>query len=306
MTRTKLAPKREARDESRLIELLSSELPRRTARSRRGPDATGGPDAIVADGLGKRYANGIEAVRGISLRVRAGEVYGVLGPNGAGKSTTIGILGTLVRPTSGRATVAGFDVVAAPKDVRRNIGFAMQEAGLDELATGRELLVLQGRLHGLSRREAARRADLLLELVDLESAANERIGGYSGGMKRRVDLASALIHLPPILFLDEPTEGLDPRARTAIWETLERLNAALEVTVLLATHYMAEAERLCARIGIIDRGLIIVEGTPAELKAAAGGGKPTLEDVYLQFTGRGFAEEETLPAEVTANGREAA
>lgn len=304
MTPTRLAPRREARDESRLIELLSSELPRRSARSGRGPGAARGPDAIVAEGLGKRYPNGVEAVRGISLRVGTGEVYGVLGPNGAGKSTTIGILGTLVRPTSGRATVAGFDVVAAAKDVRRNIGFAMQEVGLDELATGRELLVLQGRLHGLSRREAGRRADLLLELVGLESAANERIGGYSGGMKRRVDLASALIHLPPILFLDEPTEGLDPRARTAIWETLERLNSALEVTVLLTTHYMAEAERLCARLGIIDRGLIVAEGTPAELKAVVGG--RTLEDAYLRFTGRGFAAEKALSAEVTANGREAA
>src|SRR5215208_1114519 len=304
-TSSGLAPRRQP--EARLIELLRSELPRRSARSGRGPDRLGGPDAIVAEGLGKRYPNGIEAVRGISLRVGTGEIYGVLGPNGAGKSTTIGILGTLVRPTSGRAAVAGFDVVAAPKDVRRNIGFAMQEVGLDELATGRELLVLQGRLHGLSRREAARRAGLLLELVDLESAANERIGGYSGGMKRRVDLASALIHLPPILFLDEPTEGLDPRARTAIWETLERLNAALELTVLLTTHYMAEAERLCARIGIIDRGLVVVEGTPADLKAAVGGRHATLEDVYLQFTGRGFAAEETLPAELTANnGREAA
>jgi ABC-2 type transport system ATP-binding protein len=305
-TPTKLARKHEARDESRLIELVGSELPRQSGRSRRGPHAAGGPDAIVAEGLGKRYANGIEAVRGISLRVRTGEVYGVLGPNGAGKSTTIGILGTLVRPTTGRATVAGFDVVAAAKDVRRNIGFAMQEVGLDELATGRELLVLQGRLHGISGREATRRADLLLELVDLESAANERIGGYSGGMKRRVDLASALIHLPPILFLDEPTEGLDPRARTTIWETLERLNAALEVTVLLTTHYMAEAERLCARIGIIDRGLIAVEGTPAELKAAVGAPKGTLEDVYLRFTGRGLAEDEAMPAELTAHGREAA
>ena len=305
MTPTRLAPRRQKRDESRLMELVSSELPRRRVRPRRGPGAAGDPNAIVAEELGKRYPNGIEAVRGISLRVGTGEVYGVLGPNGAGKSTTIGILGTLVRPTSGRATVAGFDVVAGAKDVRRNIGFAMQEAGLDELATGRELLVLQGRLHGLSRREAGRRADLLLELVDLESTANERIDGYSGGMKRRVDLASALIHLPPILFLDEPTEGLDPRARTAIWETLERLNAALEVTVLLTTHYMAEAERLCARIGIIDRGLIAAEGTPAELKAAVGRPDTTLEDVYLRFTGRGIAGEAVLPAEVTANGREA-
>jgi ABC-2 type transport system ATP-binding protein len=303
---TQLAPMHATRDASRLIELLRSELPRPSARSKRGPDPAGGPDAIVAEGLGKRYPNGIEAVRGISLRVRTGEIYGVLGPNGAGKSTTIGILGTLLRPTSGRAAVAGFDVVAAAKDARRNIGFAMQEVGLDELATGRELLVLQGRLHGLSRGEAARRADLLVELVDLESAANERIGGYSGGMKRRVDLASALIHLPPVLFLDEPTEGLDPRARSAIWETLKQLNASLEVTVLMTTHYMAEAERLCDRIGIIDRGLIVVEGTPAELKAAAGGPSATLEDVYLRFTGRGLAKEEILIAEMTANGRQAA
>ncbi len=243
-------------------------------------------DAIVVKELHKRYPNGVEAVRGISFRVRAGEVYGVLGPNGAGKSTTIGILGTLVRPTSGRATVAGFDVVADAKDVRRNIGFAMQEVGLDELATGRELLVLQGRLHGLSRRDAARRTDLLLELVDLESEASDRIGSYSGGMKRRVDLASALIHQPPILFLDEPTEGLDPRARTAIWETLEQLNAALGVTVVLTTHYMDEAERLCTRIGIIDRGLIAVEGTPGELKDEVGERKATLEEVYLRVTER--------------------
>ena len=306
MTSIRSTPKREPRAETRLIELLRSEPPRRSARSRRGPDPAAGPDAIVAEGLGKRYPNGIEAVRGISLRVGTGEIYGVLGPNGAGKSTTIGILGTIVRPTAGRATVAGFDVVAAAKDVRRNIGFAMQEAGLDELATGHELLVLQGRLHGLSRREAARRADVLLELVGLESAGNERVGGYSGGMRRRVDLASALIHLPPILFLDEPTEGLDPRARAAIWETLERLNAALELTVLLTTHYMAEAERLCARIGIIDRGRVVVEGTPAELKGAVGRPDATLEDVYLRFTGRDFAEKETRLTEITTNGREAA
>jgi ABC-2 type transport system ATP-binding protein len=205
-------------------------------------------------------------------------VYGILGPNGAGKSTTIGILGTLVRPTAGRATVAGFDVAAGARDVRRHIGFAMQEIGVDELATGNEFLVLQGRLHGLSRRDAIRRAHLLLGLVDLEDAANQRIGEYSGGMKRRIDLASALIHLPPILFLDEPTEGLDPRARVAIWETLERLNAGLQITIMLSTHYMEEADRLCGRIGIVNRGLIVAEGTPADLKASIGG--PTLSLRY--------------------------
>jgi ABC-2 type transport system ATP-binding protein len=260
MTATLLEHKRETPDRSPLDELVSI-----------APARTGAPDAIVVDGLAKRYPNGPEAVRGISFSVSTGEVYGILGPNGAGKSTTIGILGTFVRPTAGRATVAGFDVAAGARDVRRQIGFAMQEIGVDELATGSEFLVLQGRLHGLSRRDATRRAQLLLGLVDLEDAASQRIGEYSGGMKRRIDLASALIHLPPILFLDEPTEGLDPRARVAIWEMLERLNAELRITILLSTHYMEEADRLCGRIGIIDRGLIVAEGTPAELKASIGG-----------------------------------
>ena len=261
MTATLLEHKRETTaDQSPLDELVSI-----------APATTGGPDAIVVDGLAKRYPKGTEAVRGISFSVSTGEVYGILGPNGAGKSTTIGILGTLVRPTAGRAAVAGFDIAARARDVRRHIGFAMQDIGVDELATGSEFLVLQGRLHGLSRRDATRRAHLLLGLVDLEDAANQRIGEYSGGMKRRIDLASALIHLPPILFLDEPTEGLDPRARGAIWETLERLNAALQMTIVLSTHYMEEADRLCGRIGIIDRGLIVAEGTPAELKASIGG-----------------------------------
>ena len=267
MTATLLEHRRETPDPSPLDELVSIARP-----------TTGGPDAIVVDGLAKRYPNGTEAVRGLSFSVGTGEVYGILGPNGAGKSTTIGILGTLVRPTAGRATVAGFDVATGARDVRRHIGFAMQEIGVDELATGNEFLVLQGRLHGLSRRDATRRAQLLLGLVDLEDAANQRIGEYSGGMKRRIDLASALIHLPPILFLDEPTEGLDPRARVAIWQTLERLNAELRITIVLSTHYMEEADRLCGRIGIIDRGLIVAEGTPAELKESIG--KQTLSLRY--------------------------
>src|SRR5436190_433263 len=221
MTATLLAPTPERPYESQLGELLNSASPQRGARSNIDPDAIGPSDAIVVEGLAKRYPNGIDAVRGISFRVGKGEIYGILGPNGAGKSTTIGMLGTLVRPTAGHATVAGLDIAASAKDVRRNIGFAMQEVGIDELATGSEFLVLQGRLYGLSRREAARRARLLLALVDLEAAANQRLGDYSGGMKRRVDLASALIQLPPILFLDEPTEGLDPRGRVAIWEMLE-------------------------------------------------------------------------------------
>lgn len=258
----------EAQIEQRLLELLGPEGARRTGAPEAGAAAA---PAIVVEDLAKRYPNGTQAVDGLSFRVQAGEIYGVLGPNGAGKSTTIGILGTLVRPTGGRATVAGLDVAADAKDVRRKVGFAMQEVGVDELATGSEFLVLQGRLQGLSRAEALRRAGILLGMVELETVANQRIGQYSGGMKRRVDLASALIHLPPILFLDEPTEGLDPRARAAIWETLQRLNEMLPMTIVLSTHYMEEADRLCDRIGIVDRGRIVAEGTPAELKASVGG-----------------------------------
>jgi ABC-2 type transport system ATP-binding protein len=243
-----------------------------------------GPDAIVVEKLAKSFPGGTEAVRGVSFRVEAGEIFGILGPNGAGKSTTMGMLGTLVRPTAGRATVAGYDVVEHPHEVRRRIGFAMQEVGVDELATGRELLVLHGRLHGLSRREAARRAALLLELLSFDGAGSRRMGDYSGGMKRRIDLASALIHLPPVVFLDEPTEGLDPHARGANWDTLERLRERLGITVLLTTHYMEEADRLCDRIAIVDHGRIVAIGTPSELKAA--GGTASLEDVYLRSTGQ--------------------
>ena len=249
-------------------------------------------DAIVVEGLRKRYRDGTEAVRGISFAVRTGEIFGLLGPNGAGKSTTVGMLGTLVRPTAGRAAVAGFDVVTNAKEVRRRIGFAMQDVGVDELATGSEFLVLQGRLLGLPRREAVRRAGILLELVGLDDAAGRRMGDYSGGMQRRVDLASALIHLPSVLFLDEPTEGLDPHGRTAIWEMLERVNEALRMTVVLTTHYMEEADRLCGRIAIVDHGQIVVEGTPHDLKAAVArpAERATLEDVYLRSTGRSFEE----------------
>jgi ABC-2 type transport system ATP-binding protein len=245
-----------------------------------------GRDAIVVEDLWKTYANGTEAVRGVTINVAAGECYGLLGPNGAGKSTTVGMLGTLVRPTSGRATVVGFDVVAQAREVRRRIGFAMQEAGIDAFATARELLVLQGRLHGLRRSESVQRAGLLLEMVDLVDVADGRLGGFSGGMQRRVDLAASLVHLPSVVFLDEPTEGLDPRARVAIWDALERLRAHLGVTVVLTTHYMEEADRLCDRLGIIDRGVVVAEDTPAALKASVGG--DSLEDVYLHSTGHAF------------------
>src|SRR5215217_6564656 len=234
-------------------------------------------DAILAEDLAKTYPDGTEAVRGISLRVPAGEAFGILGSNGAGKSTTIGILGTLVRPTGGRARVAGFDVVADPLEVRRRIGFAMQDVGADDFATASELMVLQGRLQGLRKADAVRRARLLLRVVGLEPAADKRVAMLSGGTKRRVDLAASLMHLPQIVFLDEPTEGLDPRSRAAIWEALGELRSRLGVTLLLTTHHMDEGETLCDRIGIIDRGTLVVEGTPESLKSAVA---PTLEDVY--------------------------
>jgi ABC-2 type transport system ATP-binding protein len=246
-------------------------------------------DAIVVDELAKTYRDGTEAVRGISLRVAGGESYGLLGPNGAGKSTTIGMLGTLVRPTGGRAVVAGFDVVASPTEVRRRIGFAMQQAGVDGFATTRELMILQGRLHGLSKREATRRAALLLQVMELEDVAGKRLAVLSGGTRRRVDLAASLMHLPPLVFLDEPTEGLDPRSRIGFWETLEQLRRRIGVTLVLSTHYMDEGDRLCDRIGIVEGGRIVAEGTPAALKAAVGAA--TLEGVYLHYTGRMFENE---------------
>ena len=263
---------------SPLDELIGPVRAERLASARRG-------DAIVLDGLAKTYPDGTQAVRGLSLRVAAGECYGILGPNGAGKSTAIGMLGTLVKPTAGWARVAGFDVVAQPFEVRRRIGFAMQQVGVDEFATAAELVVLQGRLQGLSKQDARTRAALLLEAMELDEVVGSRLGTLSGGTRRRVDLAASLVHLPPVLFLDEPTEGLDPRSRAGIWDTLERLRHELGVTVVLSTHFMEEGDRLCDRIAIIDRGSIVVEGAPEVLKAKVGGGA-TLEDVYLHYTGR--------------------
>jgi ABC-2 type transport system ATP-binding protein len=263
-------------------ERVLDELARLTPARSDGPRPAG--DQIVVDKLGKTYPDGTEAVRDVTFRVAAGECYGLLGPNGAGKSTTVGILGTLVLRTAGHVAVAGFDPAAEPGAVRRRIGFAMQEVGVDAFATARELLVLQGRLHGLRRAESKHRARLLLELVELADVADKRLGGFSGGMQRRVDLAASLMHLPAVLFLDEPTEGLDPRGRATIWDALERLRRQLGVTVVLTTHYMDEADRLCDRLGIIDHGSIVAEGTPAALKAAVGG--DTLEHVYLHYTGQ--------------------
>jgi len=225
-------------------------------------------DAVLVEGLGKAYANGTVALRDVSLRVTPGECYGLLGGDGAGKSTLAGILGTVVRPTSGRAVVAGFDVAAAPLEVRRLIGFAMQDVGLGASATARELLLLHGRLHGLSREKAAVRSRLLAELLELEGVAGKQLAELSGGTRRRVDLAATLIHLPTVAFFDEPTDGLDPHARVVVWDMLERLRRRLGVTIVLTTRDMDEADRLCDRIGLIERGRIVAEDTPARLNAA--------------------------------------
>ena len=225
-----------------------------------------GPAIEVAD-LVKVYPGGTRAVDGIDVIVERGEFFAFLGPNGAGKTTTIRILTTLLRPTSGVARVLGLDVSRRAGDVRRRIGFAMQTVALENLATGRENLEIIGRLHRIPPDQLRRRVDELLELMGLASVAGKLAGTYSGGMRRRLDLASALVHRPEVLFLDEPTEGLDPQSRSALWDELARINRQ-GTTMLLTTHYMEEADRLCARLAIIDSGRIAVSGTPEALKRA--------------------------------------
>ena len=225
--------------------------------------------------MAREYKGGIKAVDGIDLRIEPGEIYGFLGPNGAGKSTTVHMLTTLLPPTSGTARVAGYDIVKQGPQVRASIGAALQEAALDPFLTGREHLRLQASLHGLSPDERKRRSTELLERVGLTRAADRKIKGYSGGMKRRLDLALALVHEPSTLFLDEPTTGLDPQSRTALWSEVARLAKAEGVTVFLTTQYLEEADVLADRVGIIHRGHIVAEGTPDELKASIG--RPTVE-----------------------------
>ncbi len=263
--------------------------------------------AVEAQALVKTYggrSGTVEAVRGVDLRVDAGEVFGFLGPNGAGKSTTVKMLTTLLTITSGTAKVAGLDVAREPDAVRHRIGVALQEAGLDPRQTGRELLILQGRLFGQTPAEATEHAGALLELVELEDAADRRIKGYSGGMKRRLDLASALVHEPEVLFLDEPTTGLDPASRLTVWEEVRRINER-GTTVFLTTQYLEEADQLCDRLAIIDGGVIVRAGTPAQLKAELRerhglDAEPTLDDVFLDATGRSRSKAAGEVQEVTA------
>ena len=226
---------------------------------------------IQVEELVKVYSGGVKALSGIDFSVGRGEFFGFLGPNGAGKSTTIKILSTLLKKTSGRVTVAGLDLEESSSSmkIRRTIGFAMQEVGLDDLSSGRDFLVMQGLLYKLGRREASKRAEELLELVGLTDVAGRKVGTYSGGMRRRIDLAGALVHRPEILFLDEPTTGLDPQSRLAIWDHLNELHSQ-GTTILLTTQMMDEADQLCQRLAIIDNGLIVAEGSPETLKYEMG------------------------------------
>jgi ABC-2 type transport system ATP-binding protein len=232
---------------------------------------------IQASGLAREFKGGIRAVDGIDLEVQPGQIYGFLGPNGAGKSTTVHMLTTLLPPTSGSARVAGHDVATEGAKVRDAIGAALQEAALDPQLTAREHIRLQGALHGMDKAERLRRGEALLDRVGLTDAADRKVAGYSGGMKRRLDLALALLHGPRVLFLDEPTTGLDIQSRTALWDEVAHLARDEGVTVFLTTQYLEEADQLADNVGIIDHGKIVAEGTPAALKAEVG--RPTVEAV---------------------------
>ena len=242
------------------------------------PPAASGEQGIEVEGLVRDFKGGVRAVDGIDLAVAPGEIYGFLGPNGAGKSTTVLVLTTLLPPTAGSARVAGLDVVHQGPEVRRAIGASLQESALDPFLTGREHMRLQSSLHGLGKAERETRGTELLARVGLTEAADRKVGGYSGGMKRRLDLALALVHHPRILFLDEPTTGLDVQSRSALWDEVRRL-ADDGVTVFLTTQYLEEADVLADRVGIIDHGRIVAEGTPAELKS--GIGRPSVEAIPL-------------------------
>ena len=259
--------------------------------------------AIVAEGLERSFGE-FRAVRGVNLKVSQGEIYGFLGPNGAGKSTTVRMLCTLLRPTGGKARVAGYDVASETAQVRLRIGVALQEAGLDHSQTGHELLLMQGRLYGLKGAELTARIDDILEMVNLGEAIERRVGTYSGGMARRLDLAMALVHNPEVLFLDEPTTGLDPTSRIGVWQEVRRLNEEMGMTIFLTTQYLEEADELAHRVGIIDKGQIVAEGTPAELKSSIG-----TDVIVVRVDGPAEVATKVLRSvpgadEVTAHGQE--
>jgi ABC-2 type transport system ATP-binding protein len=254
-------------------------------------------DAIVAEDLRKRYKH-VQALDGLSFAVREGEVFGLLGPNGAGKSTTVRVLTTLTQPDSGRALVAGEDVVRHPNRVRRAIGYVAQDSGVDPEATGRENLMLQGRIHGMSGAPLRSRVAEVLELVGLGDAAERVTRGYSGGMKRRLDIAIGLVHRPRVLFLDEPTTGLDPEARAGLWVEVERLAEQESLTIVLTTHYLEEADRLAQRVAIVSRGRIVVEGEPDELKRGLQGESVSVE--LGEVDGR-LADAERVVTEISGN-----
>lgn len=239
---------------------------------------------IEVENLVKRYPGDVVAVDGVSFKVEAGQIFGFLGPNGAGKSTTIKVLTTLGLPSAGKAWVGGFDVVSQAARVRRVSGVALQEIGLDPMMKPMELLTIQGMLFGSDRSQARKRADELIQLVGLEAAVDRRVGTYSGGMRRRLDLALALVHKPEILFLDEPTTGLDPASRRGIWEEVRRLNRNPGMTIFLTTQYLEEADELAEQIAIIDQGRLAVQGSPARLKASLG-----KEAINLSFDDRDLA-----------------
>ena len=246
---------------------------------------------------GKTGAKRLKALDGLDLSVPAGTIFALVGPNGAGKSTTVKILTSLATPDEGRATIEGVDVLAAPAKARRLTGVVAQRSGADPVATGRENLILQGHLYGQDTKTAKRRADELLERFQLTDAARRFVRTYSGGMQRRLDVALGLMHHPKVLFLDEPTTGLDPESRAAMWEEISRLAGIDKMTVLLTTHYLDEADRLADRLAIVDNGRVVAEGEPGQLKRELQGGAgalPTLDEVYLRYTGRRYSDVQRL------------
>jgi ABC-2 type transport system ATP-binding protein len=260
---------------------------------------------IEAHDLVKTYPGGVRALDGLGFAVEAGTVFGLLGPNGAGKTTTVKILTTLSRPDAGRARVADLDVLRQPDQVRRLIGVVAQRSGVDREATGRENLTLQGLVHGLRGRDLRRRVAELLERFGLAEAADRVVGGYSGGMQRRLDIALGLVHRPRVLFLDEPTTGLDPEVRAGLWEEIARLATGEGLTILLTTHYLEEADRLASRLAIVDRGRIVVEGTPDGLKRELRGDAVQVELAAPEPDDRvrGALDRLATVREVTVEGR---